>query len=86
MPPHKNQVNFDSQTTTKYFSTATQKQSQFRSIHWSQVKFDPHHQINSTMMPWHQNQVNFDPYTKAKSFSTPTLKTKSIPISTLKSS
>ena len=63
MPRHQNQVNVDPYTKTKSFPTPTLKPSQFRSLLWYQVKFDPH-----------INQVNFDPNTKKMSFSAPTQK------------
>ena len=47
MPRHKNRVNFDPDTKSKSFSTATKKTSWFRSLHWNQVNLDhPHNQIN----------------------------------------
>ena len=50
--------------------------SQFRSLHWSHVNFDPHHKTKPILMPRHPNHVNlnFDPTIKTKYFSTPTLK------------
>ena len=66
MPPHKNQVDFDPHTSTKYFSTSTRKKSQFRSLRWFLVNLDPHYKIKSILVPRHQNQVNFDPYTRTK--------------------
>ena len=77
MPRHKNQVNFDPNTKI-FFRHLRKKPSQFRFLHWNQVKFDP--------PPW--NQVNFNhisttrtatswnsiPHTKIKSISMHTLK------------
>ena len=74
MPSHIDQVNFDPHTKTKYFSIPTQKASQFRSLNWSQVNFDPRCKIKLILMRRHQNQVNLDPYTKNKSISTHKLK------------
>ena len=66
-----NQVNFDTNTKTKSFSTPTQKPSQIRSPHKKRVSFDPHTKTkliliqtlkSSHFRPPHQNQVNSDPY------------------------
>ena len=60
MPRHKSQAKFDSDTKTKFFSTPTQKLSQFRSLRWNQVKSDPSH-WNQVNFDQQKNQVNFDP-------------------------
>ena len=44
------QVNLDPYTKTKSFFTPIHKTSQFRSLHWNQVKFDPPHWIQRESM------------------------------------
>ena len=61
MPRHKNQVNFDRDTKTKLFSIPTHKLSQFPSLHWNQVNFDP--------LYW--NQANFGHAQKTSQFRYP---------------
>ena len=83
MPWQTKQVNFNPDTKTKYFLTPTQKPSQFRSRHWTQVlmlrhekqvNFDPHSNINSISMPRLKNRVNFDSDIYNTLFSTATQK------------
>ena len=74
MPRHKNQVNFDPATKTKSFSTPTQKISQFPSLLWNQVSFDPPYYNQVHFDHAHKKQVNFDAHTKTESFSTRTQK------------
>ena len=73
IPPHENQVNFDPDTKTKWFSTPTQKPSQCWSLHWNQLNFDHPHttQVNFDN---HTNQVIFGPHTKPRQFQPPTQK------------
>ena len=62
MPQHKNQVNLDPNTKTKYFSTFTH----------NQVNSDPDAEIKSSSIPPHWNQVNFDhPYKNLVKFDPP---------------
>ena len=69
MPPHKNQVNFDTNAKTKSFSTLIQKPSQLWSLHWNQVKFDSPHWNQVNFDHPHISKVKFDAHTKTKWFS-----------------
>ena len=64
MPPHKNKINFDPHTKTKYLSTRTQ----------NQVNSDTYNEVKSIPIPtikWGQFSRRD---TKTKSISFPTLK------------
>ena len=57
-PQYQNQVIFDPNTKT----------SQFRSLHWNQVKFDPPQWNQVNFDHPHKNEVKFDAHTKTKWF------------------
>ena len=67
--PILNQFIFDPKTRTKSFSTPTPNPSQFRSLHWNQVEFDPPQWNQVNFNPSHINEVKFDDHTKTKWFS-----------------
>ena len=68
MPRHKNQVNLDSDTKNKSFSTPAQKPSQRPSLHWNRVYSDPPHWNQVNVHHAHKNQVAFDAHTKPTLF------------------
>ena len=65
MPRHKNQVNFDPDTKTEYFSTTTQKPSQSQSLHWIEVKFDAHTEMKSISTTHRKNLLDPTPTQKS---------------------
>ena len=66
MPPYQN--NFDPDTKTQLFPTTTQKPSQFRSLHWNQVKINLPRWHQLTFHHPHKNQVNVDAHTELSHF------------------
>ena len=70
MPRHDNQLNFDPDIKLQYFSSPTQKPSQFRSLHWNKIKSNPPHcnQVNFDNL--HKKLVKFDPPTQNEIIST----------------
>ena len=65
-PPHKKQVNFDSNTKTKSNSIPHTKNRLISTPELKSSQFDPHSISKSFPMPRHKNQVNFDPNTNTK--------------------
>ena len=66
MPRQKKQANFLSHTKTRWFSSHPQKRSQFHSLHWNQVNFDPSHWNQVNIDHLHTNEFKFEAHTKNK--------------------